>query len=211
MRLVKYRHSCLLVEDGAARLLLDPGSFSQGFEGLTGLTAVIFTHQHADHFDLERLEPLLEANPDAEVVADEQTAAKLAGSGVQARRAADGDAFELAGVPVRVVGREHAPVHPELPRVANVGYLIADRLFHPGDALTVPDQPVEILGVPTGAPWLKAAEAVEYMRAVRPRYAVPIHEAVLAVTGVYYGLLERFAGEQGTELRNLDDGRPVEL
>ena len=211
MRLVKYRHSCLLVEDGAARLLLDPGSFSQGFEGLTGLTAVLFTHQHADHFDLERLEPLLEANPDAEVVADRQTAAKLAESGVQARGVADGDTFELAGVPIRVAGREHAPVHPELPRVANVGYLIADRLFHPGDALTVPDQPVEILGVPTGAPWLKAAEAVEYLRAVRPRYAVPIHEAMLAVTGVYYGLLERFAGEQGTELRNLDDGRPVEL
>jgi L-ascorbate metabolism protein UlaG (beta-lactamase superfamily) len=211
MRLVKYRHSCLLAEEGSARVLLDPGGFSQGFEGLSGLTAVLFTHQHADHFDLEKLHPLLRANPDAEVVADEGTAAKLEQAGVESRVVGDGDVFELAGVEVRVAGSQHAVVHPELPVIPNVGYLIGGRFFHPGDALTVPDQPVEILGVPTGAPWLKASEAVEYMRAVKPRTAVPIHEAILAKTGIYYGLLERFAEKDSIELRNLDDGRPVEL
>ena len=67
MRITRYGHSCLLVEDGDARLLLDPGVFSTGFEDLRGLTAVLVTHQHPDHLDVARLTALLEANPDAVV------------------------------------------------------------------------------------------------------------------------------------------------
>ena len=55
MRLTKLGHSCLLVEEGRARLLLDPGTLSGGFEELEGLTAVLFIHQHADHLDQQRL------------------------------------------------------------------------------------------------------------------------------------------------------------
>jgi L-ascorbate metabolism protein UlaG (beta-lactamase superfamily) len=36
MRLAKLGHSCLLVEEGRARLLLDPGTLSGGFEELEG-------------------------------------------------------------------------------------------------------------------------------------------------------------------------------
>src|SRR3954469_3266158 len=131
MRLVKYRHSCLLVEEGSARLLLDPGGFSQGFEGLTGLTAVLFTHQHADHFDLNKLQSLLQANPDAEVVADEATVAKLEAAGVACRAVGEGDQLELAGLEIEVAGSKHAVIHPEVPVIPNVGYLIGGRFFHP--------------------------------------------------------------------------------
>ena len=53
MRLTRFGHSCLLVEEGGARVLLDPGSFSEGFETLEGLTAVCVTHQHVDHVRIE--------------------------------------------------------------------------------------------------------------------------------------------------------------
>ena len=35
MRLQKLGHACLVVEDGSARVLIDPGTFSTGFEELT--------------------------------------------------------------------------------------------------------------------------------------------------------------------------------
>ena len=214
MRLAKFGHSCLLVEEGGARVLLDPGSFSEGFEELEGLTAVCFTHQHVDHLDTERLRALLDRNPGVRVVGDDGSAEALgeAGAGVEVVR--DGDELALGGVGISVIGRDHAVVHPDVPVVPNVGYLVGGRLFHPGDALTVPAQPVEVLAVPAGAPWLKVSEAVDYLRQVRPRVAVPVHEKLLSAAGtsVHYRQLEQLGGRGGTtEFLVLDDGRPVEL
>ena len=214
MRLTKFGHSCLLVEEAGARVLLDPGSFSAGFEQLEGLTAVCVTHQHADHLDRDRLRALLDRSPGVRVVADEGSAPALEEAGAAVEVVHDGDELALGGLGVRVAGREHAVIHPDVPRVPNVGYLLAGRLFHPGDALTEPGGPVEVLAVPAGAPWLKVAEAVDYLRRVGPRVAVPVHEKVLSAAGIaiHYRQLEELGGRGGaTALRVLDDGRPLEL
>jgi L-ascorbate metabolism protein UlaG (beta-lactamase superfamily) len=212
MRLTKFGHSCLLVEEGGARVLLDPGSFSEGFETLEGLTAVCLTHQHVDHLDPERVRPLLDRNPGVRVVSDEGSAEGLGEAGGDVEVVHDGDELALGGLALRVVGRDHAAVHPEVPVVPNVGYLVGGRLFHPGDALTMPGEPVEVLAVPAGAPWLKLADAVDYLRKVGPRVAVPVHEKVLSEVGIssHYRLLEQLRGP-GTAFEVLDDGRPVEL
>jgi hypothetical protein len=96
--------------------------------------------------------------------------------------------------------------------VPNVGYLVGGRLFHPGDALTEPGAPVELLAVPAGAPWLKLADAIDYLRRIGPRVAVPVHEKVLSELGIraHYGQLEQLGGP-GTSFQVLDDGRPAEL
>ncbi|HEX6676528.1 MAG TPA: MBL fold metallo-hydrolase [Actinomycetes bacterium] len=213
MRLTKFGHSCLLVEEGRARVLLDPGALSGGFEELEGLTAVLFTHQHADHLDQQRLQGLLGRNPGVRVVSDEGTAEILGKAQVEVEVVHDDDEFEVAGVGVRVAGRDHAVIHPDLPLVPNVGYLVGGRLFHPGDAFTVPGQPVEVLAVPAGAPWLRVAEAVDYLREVRPRVAVPVHEKVLSPVGVslHYRQLEHLGMGEGGTLQVMDDGKPVEL
>jgi L-ascorbate metabolism protein UlaG (beta-lactamase superfamily) len=213
MRLTKFGHSCLLVEEGRARALLDPGTLSAGFEELEGLTALLFTHQHADHLDRERLRGLLDRSPGVRIVADEATAEVLGEAGVEARAVHDGDDFDVAGLGVQVAGRDHAIIHPDIPVVPNVGYLVGGRLFHPGDAFTVPGQPVEVLAVPAGAPWLKTSEAIEYLREVRPRVAVPVHEKVLSDVGIslHYRQLEQLGMGGAGRLQVMDDGKPVEL
>jgi L-ascorbate metabolism protein UlaG (beta-lactamase superfamily) len=213
MRLTKFGHSCLLVEEAGARVLLDPGTWADRFDELEGLTAVLVTHQHADHLDPARVRALLDRNPSAQVVSDEGSAPVLGEAGVDVRVVREGDELDLGGVPVRVAGREHAVIYPEIPRIPNVGYLVGGRLFHPGDAFTVPAAPVEVLAVPAAAPWLTLAAAIDYLRQVRPKVAVPIHERVLSPAGIalHYGNLERLGAGDATAFRNLDDGKPVEL
>ena len=207
MRLTKFVHACVLVEEGDARILIDPGVYSRGFEDLDGLSGVLVTHQHADHVDVDRLGALLERNPRASLCSDEGTAEVLAEQGLEAHIVRAGDELDL-GISVRVFGERHATIHPDIPPVPNVCYLIGGRFFHPGDSLTVPDMPIDVLGLPTAAPWLKTAEAIDYLREAAPRIAVPIHEALLKNPAMIYGYFERLSPD-ATELRILDDAGPV--
>jgi L-ascorbate metabolism protein UlaG (beta-lactamase superfamily) len=209
MQITKYGHSCMLVESGGARVLIDPGTYSSGFEGLRELDGLLLTHQHVDHFDRDRVLDLLAGNRSADIVADEQTAVELADASEAVRAAHEGDRFQVAGLDVTVHGREHAVIYPELPPVANVGYFVGGVLFHPGDALTVPDREVVVLAVPVGAPWLTVREGIDYVRRVRPRIAVAVHERALAAPQMAYSLFERFATEHGTRFAVLEGGESL--
>ncbi|WP_367134267.1 MBL fold metallo-hydrolase [Saccharothrix sp. HUAS TT1] len=203
MLIVHFGHSCLLVDTGAARLLFDPGAYSAGFEQVEDLDAILITHEHPDHLDPARLPALRAANPRARLVAPFE----LAG----AELVRGGDALDLGGAAVDVVDAPHEVIHPRLPVPVNVGYLV-DRgaFYHPGDSLTAPAQRVDVLGLPTAAPWMKVSDAADFLARVGPRKAVPIHEAILAQTGIYHRVLVGTAPE-GTEVVVLPRGEAVEL
>ncbi|OBF87884.1 MBL fold metallo-hydrolase [Mycobacterium sp. 852002-51163_SCH5372311] len=193
MQLTHFGHSCLLAEFGDTSLLFDPGTFAHGFEGLTGLSAIVITHQHPDHIDVTRLPALLEGNPGVALYADPQTAEQL---GAPCQTVRVGDTLPVGALTIRAVGGRHAVIHPEIPVIENISYLVGDgehpvRLMHPGDALFVPEEPVDVLATPAAAPWMKIAEAVDYLRAVGPARAVPIHQGIIApdARGIYYGRL----------------------
>ncbi|AWK71171.1 MBL fold metallo-hydrolase [Rhodococcus oxybenzonivorans] len=214
MRLTHFGHSCVLVELNGSTILFDPGNFSHGFEGLTGLDAILVTHQHPDHVDQQRLPALVEANADAALYSDPQTAAQLGGrwTGVHA-----GDEFDIGNVHVTGTGGTHAVIHPDIPMIDNTAYLLGDssdpaQLLHPGDSLFVPEQKVDVLALPAAAPWLKISEAIDYLRAVAPRVAVPIHQAIIAdqATGIFYGRYTDMA-PAGTEFRTLPSESSVEV
>jgi L-ascorbate metabolism protein UlaG (beta-lactamase superfamily) len=204
MRISKYGHSCLHIAEGSASILIDPGTFSQGFETLSGLTAVLVTHQHADHVDPKRLPLLLRGNPDATLYADTGSVEVLAKEGITATPVATGDKLDV-GIPVEVFAGDHAVIHRDIPIIPNAMYLVGGRLLHPGDSLVEIDRPVEILALPTSAPWMAVKEAVEYFRAVDPQVAIPIHEKVMANPAMVYGMLTRL-GPKDSRWLDLDDG-----
>ncbi|WP_062202073.1 MBL fold metallo-hydrolase [Demequina salsinemoris] len=208
MKLTHLGHACLLVDSGDARLLIDPGVLSS-FADVRDLDAILITHQHADHVDLGRLAELLEANPRAALVADRDTAPALTGLTRPVVVAGPGDRLELAGAVVEVLGGLHAAVFGDVPGCTNAAYLIDGALLHPGDSFVVPDSPVEVLAVPIDAPWLKLSEAVDYVRAVAPRVAVPIHEGETTDPGKLAGMLEAFSDEG--VVRRLAVGEAVAL
>ena len=204
MRITKYGHSCLHITDGSASILIDPGIFSQGFETLSGLTAVLLTHQHPDHVDPKRLPLLLRGNPGATLYADAGSVQVLADAGITATAVATGDVLDV-GTTVEVFAGDHAVIHRDIPVIPNACYLIGGRLLHPGDSLTVLDRPVEILALPTSAPWMAVKEAIEYFRAVDPKAAIPIHDKLMANPAMVYGLLQRL-GPADARWVDLDDG-----
>ncbi|WP_327288132.1 MBL fold metallo-hydrolase [Streptomyces sp. NBC_01198] len=180
MKLTKKRHSCVRMEKDGLTLVIDPGVFSEQ-DAADGADVILVTHEHPDHFDPGRLRASLDANPAAELwtlasVADQLSAAYPG----RVHTVGHGDTFTAAGYDVQVHGELHAVIHPDLPRITNVGYLVDGAVFHPGDALTVPGYPVDTLLLPVHAPWNKISEVIDYVREVKPRRSLDVHDALLA-------------------------------
>lgn len=214
MRITHVGHACLVVEAGGQRLLIDPGTFADGWETATGLDAVLITHTHPDHCDRDRLPALLAANADALVAAEPELAAELSAAGLTVQPLPAGSVLQVGAVAVTAVGGRHAVIHADIPRVGNVGVLVQaagePTLLHPGDSYETTPSGVDLLAVPLNAPWAAFKETVEFVRAVAPRVAFPIHDGLLNDRGrALY--LRQLTALSRTEVRDLAGGSPHAL
>ncbi|WP_375480750.1 MBL fold metallo-hydrolase [uncultured Jatrophihabitans sp.] len=188
MQLTKFRHSCVRVDDGDRALVLDPGLFSDVAPALDGVDAVLITHEHADHVDPDALRAAAKANSSLRVYAPAAVRETFADLGDQVTAVGPGETFQAAGFDVRTFGGQHAVIHPLVPVIANVGYLIDGAVYHPGDSFAVPQAPVSVLLLPAVAPWSKISETIDFAIAVRAPKAYPIHDAI--VNDYFHGILQ---------------------
>ena len=210
MQLTKHGHACVVLSEDDRRLVVDPGAFTAD-EAWAGASALLITHEHADHLVPARVRAALDADPALEVWSNPTVAALLDHPRVHAVGA--GDTFTAAGFDVSVHGEWHAVIHPDLPRVRNVGFLVEGRVFHPGDALTVPEVAVPTLLLPVHAPWSRTAELIDHLRAVGAERAYAVHDGLLNDTGlgVVGGLLGERGPGQPTPYSRLAPGESVEV
>ena len=211
MQLTKLGHACVRVQRDDRTLVIDPGGLTPEDNAIAGAEAVLITHEHFDHLEAERLRKALAEDPRLTVYTCRAVAQILGDVGDRVRTVGEGDALNIAGFEVAVVGQKHEVVHPDVPPVENVGFLIDGEVFHPGDAFTVVEAPT--LLVPGQAPWMKAPEMIQYLRAVGPRRAYAVHDGLLNEVGL--GLLEsQLSGEaeaQDADFRRLKPGESVQL
>lgn len=183
MQLSKYVHSCLRIGHDGGVLVIDPGMFAEPAV-LDGVDAVLVTHEHPDHLDVDLIRKQLDRRPLA-IYGPAALADRLEEAVEVFTPVEPGQSFEAAGISVRAYGGQHAVIHPDIPRIANLAYLVNDEVYHPGDSLVVPqDSPVDTLFVPIHAPWLKVSEAIDFVRAVAPRRAVALHDGLLNEAGL---------------------------
>ena len=208
MRIIKFGHACVRVEYDGAAVVIDPGVFTE-IGALDGADAVLITHEHADHYLPDNLRAT-----DAPVFTIDAVAAKIREDAPEVAERVTvvlpGQEFD-AGLPVRAVGELHAVIHPEFPRFYNSGYVLTagdEKVYHPGDALTGPDEEVDLLCVPVSAPWLKAAEAIDFARAVKAPRNLAIHDRIYseAGLGIVDGHMNAFLPDAGQEYVRLADG-----
>ncbi|HXR41154.1 MAG TPA: MBL fold metallo-hydrolase [Acidothermaceae bacterium] len=214
MRLTKFTHACVRLDDDGRALVIDPGEFSETATALEGASAVLITHEHFDHLDVEALLAGARANPDMRVWAPAPVVQKLAELGSRATAVDADETFDAAGFSVQTFGGKHAVIHPALGTpCANVGFMVNETVYHPGDSFFVPTVQVDTLLVPLHAPWSKIGEIIDFVVAVRPRRAFPIHDAMLSEPGIKnsVGHVSRFADRYGSELRYLAPGDAIEI
>ena len=220
MRLIKFTHAAVRLERDGRSVLLDPGIFTED-EAYDGVSHILVTHEHADHVSAEKLAAQLERNPALEVYTSAAVAEVLMGArqalapklGDALRPAVRtvevGDRFTVNGFAVEAVGGQHAEIYEGLPGCANIGFIV-DGVYHPGDALHVPSSEVTTLLVPTAAPWLKLAEGLDFVRAVKPQRAFSIHDAMLSRIGEA-GVDNWMKMKGGTEYARIPVGSSVEV
>jgi L-ascorbate metabolism protein UlaG (beta-lactamase superfamily) len=220
MKIKKLAQCCLVVEVGGKRIITDPGSFSTEQNEVTGVDAIVITHEHGDHFHAESVQAILKNNPAAVVITNSGVGKKLDELGVPHTIVEGHGKTTVAGVAIEAFDWKHEEIFEEMGMVQNTGYLI-EGLLLPGDAYCVPAETeggaavkVDILALPVGGPWCRIPDALHYAIKVKPRIAFPVHDAMLkpSANGFVYTMVENILKEHGgIAFSGLHDGNEAEL
>lgn len=190
MKLTKFTHACFTLETDNQTLIFDPGNWSTDLAIPSTVAAIVLTHEHADHFDKVLLRQIIDKNPNAVILAPHEMAKQLTGFSTQG--IAPGGDMTIGPFILRFFGGEHAIIHPTLSSVVNVGVLVNDTFYYPGDSFAVPGVPVRTLALPVTAPWLKISESIDFMLDIRPDVAFPVHDHIASDDGK--ALVDRILG-----------------
>jgi L-ascorbate metabolism protein UlaG (beta-lactamase superfamily) len=212
MKITKYEHSCLVIEDHGKQLVIDPGAFTTSLPKLENVCSIIVTHVHQDHFSLELIDKILKDNPEVLIYTVEEVAKEL---GNRKHEVVQSNTSELCGIfHVSFYGGLHAIIHKSLPTWQNVGILVNDVFYYPGDSLTIPENvTIKCLAVPANAPWMKISETMDFLTAIKAKCVIPVHNDILSDSGhtIYNGRLEATTKESGGVFTFLKPGESIEI
>lgn len=183
MKVTKFEHAFVVLSEGGAALVIDPGKFSPALPELDAVAGVVLTHEHDDHTYAPHIAALRDRFPALPVWGTAASVGVLRAAGIDAIQAEPGQQVSAGPFRIAFSGGRHAVIHSSIPRIDNLAVAVNEQFYYAGDSFALPQTPVEILAVPSSAPWLKASEVIDYVLAVRPRLAFPTHDALWSEAG----------------------------
>lgn len=216
MKVTKYTHACLVLEEQGQQLVIDPGSWSFDLPtDITNVSGIVITHIHGDHFDMQKVLAIMQANPGAQIWTTAETARQLTDkvSSNQLQIAASGHEVKCGVFTVQFFGEQHAFVYQDKPKTQNIGVLINNDLYYPGDSFTVPNVPVVTLALPISGPWLKTDESLVFLTTIKPKRLFATHDALLSEQGVSTtnAWVALAANEMNIEFLPVQPGETIDL
>jgi len=182
MQLTKYQHACFAIEKDNKLLPVDPGNFTTDLPKLENIKVVVITHEHPDHCDPELIKRLVMDNPQLTIYTHKDVAAKLPRN-LPVQLVKSGDVIKANEFTLEFFGTKHATIHSSIPQINNLGVLIDNKVYYPGDSFTNPERPVHTLLLPVSAPWMKLSQSIDFLNLVNPQLAIPTHDAILSDSG----------------------------
>ncbi|MFV0375405.1 MBL fold metallo-hydrolase [Microbacterium sp.] len=212
MRVTKLEHACLRLTKSGQTLLVDPGGFTAPVEDLDDVIAVVLTHEHADHWTPAQLDRIRAARPDVPIYGPAGVVAAAVGYDII--EISPGDAREVGAFSLRFFGGTHAVIHESMPLVDNVGILVDETFYYPGDSYAVPDDTdIALLAAPIGAPWLKIGDAMDFVLAVAAPQVFATHDRTLSELGlgIGHGRLQWATEQRDGQYHRLHPGESIEI
>lgn len=196
MKLTKYQHACFVVEKDGLSVVVDPGAFTHDFIMPKHVAAVFITHNHPDHCDPQLVVSILREHPNAVLLAHESILGEFSNEHTQS--VSSGETVETDGFTLQFTGGSHESIDTSLPTPPNLGVIIDDQLYYPGDSFFIPPHQIKQLALPVSAPWLKTSESLNFLRAIKPQFIFPTHDAILSTEG--HSLVDRITSNVAEQL-----------
>lgn len=207
MKITKFGHCCLLIEDKGVRVLTDPGLFTTAQNEVKNIDVILITHEHSDHLHIESVKKILENNPEVLIVTNTSVNELLKKENILNIKIVENrESFGYKGLMLSGHGSLHEIIHPEIPGVVNVGYMIGERLFVPGDSFEHDAINPEILALPVAGPWMNIHTALDYCIRLNPKKCFPVHDGVLSEfgKGVIGRVVPRVLNNHGISFADLE-------
>ncbi|MEK7602615.1 MAG: MBL fold metallo-hydrolase [Patescibacteria group bacterium] len=211
MKITKFVHACVLVEDEQnGNILFDPGTYSWSsglieFSKLPKINFVIISHKHPDHFNEDFTRAIIEQNSECQWIVPSDLIENIQNLGAKNVKSNPINNIE-------VIEGEHANVEPFGVQVKNITTHTFGKITHPGDTHSI-NNSKDLLLMPFQAPWGTTISAIGIVQKLKPKFVLPIHDWMWNDTWreICYDRFQSIFNETDTNFLRPTDGQPIEI